>query len=157
MTKVLVIAEHDEAELAPATLRTIGAAQQLGTDGVDLLVLAGDGSGQPIEISAPLDLDLALSGTSLEETLSGELGSLTGNVGVGLGEGGIEGGVFGRVQEALGQLAGQGLSLPAELSEAFSLQFHGFSGQLAIADGRVERIANREDLDIEVTQVEGEE
>jgi hypothetical protein len=101
-------------------------------------LLAGDGSGEPIEISAPLDLDLSLSGTSLEETLSGELSSLTGNIGVGLGEGGIEGGVFGRVQEALGGLAGgQGLQLPAELSETLSLKFHGFSGQLAIADGRV--------------------
>jgi electron transfer flavoprotein alpha subunit len=52
MTKVLVIAEHDEAELAPATLRTVGAAQQLGTDGVDLLVLAGDGSAVAAEAAA---------------------------------------------------------------------------------------------------------
>ncbi|MGD8341767.1 MAG: FAD-binding protein [Gammaproteobacteria bacterium] len=43
MTNVLVIAEHDETALLPATLKTIGAANDLAGNGVDVAVLAGDG------------------------------------------------------------------------------------------------------------------
>jgi electron transfer flavoprotein alpha subunit len=43
MTKVLVIAEHDEKTLAPATLRTIDAAGRIATNGIDVAVLAKEG------------------------------------------------------------------------------------------------------------------
>ena len=43
MTRVLVIAEHDEAELAPATLNVIGALRALAPRGLDVAVLAAGG------------------------------------------------------------------------------------------------------------------
>lgn len=41
--KVLVIAEHDENNLAPGTLNVIGAASELSPECIDLAVLAGNG------------------------------------------------------------------------------------------------------------------
>jgi electron transfer flavoprotein alpha subunit len=43
MTRALVIAEHDEAALAPATCHVIGAMQSLSPDGIDVAVLTAHG------------------------------------------------------------------------------------------------------------------
>jgi uncharacterized protein involved in outer membrane biogenesis len=102
-------------------------------------LLAGD-SGSPVNISAPMDLDLNLGGSSLEDLLAGALDSLTGNVVINLQEGGISGGLFGKLQDALGMAGAGGIELPsglASMGDALSLEFHGFAGTLAIADGRV--------------------
>ncbi len=53
---ILVIAEHDNAELKPATLNTLGAAEQLASHGageIDLLV-AGSGCGPVAEAAAKI-------------------------------------------------------------------------------------------------------
>ncbi len=49
----LVIAEHDNAELKPATLHTVSAAAAIGGD-VDVLV-AGSGCAAPAEAAARID------------------------------------------------------------------------------------------------------
>lgn len=44
MSKVLVIAEHDGANLNGSTARAVSCAADLGLDAVDVVVLAADGS-----------------------------------------------------------------------------------------------------------------
>ena len=44
MSKVLVIAEHDGTNLNGSTARAVSCASDLGLDGIDIVVLASDGS-----------------------------------------------------------------------------------------------------------------
>lgn len=102
-------------------------------------LLAGD-SGSPVSIAALLDLDITLSGNSLDDLLAGALDSLTGTANINLHDGGISGGLFGKLQDALGMAGAGGVELPgalASLGDSLSLDFHGFSGTLSIADGRI--------------------
>lgn len=43
MVKVLIIADHDEAQLTPGTLNVVGAARRLSPERIDVAVLAADG------------------------------------------------------------------------------------------------------------------
>jgi hypothetical protein len=101
-------------------------------------LLAGDGSGAPVRIAAPLDVRLDLAGDSIEDALSGRLTGMTGGADLSLGDGQVQGGLLGRVQEALGGLGASGIALPEGLSPGgLDLSFHGFRGSIAIADARV--------------------
>lgn len=95
-------------------------------------LLAGDGEGGAVTIEAPLDLDLALRGGSLQDALAGKLDGVKGEGAIALGAGAISGGLWGRLREAVAALRAGGAA-GADLD----LDFHGFSAVVALEGGRL--------------------
>ncbi len=52
MSKILIVAEHDGARLNPSTSKCITCASQIGGSGIDVLVLAADGSAVAAQAAA---------------------------------------------------------------------------------------------------------
>ncbi len=118
-------------------------------------LLAGADEDEPVRIDAPLDIDIELNGSSLQELAAGALSGVSGRVSITLGDGRVQGGLLGSIQSALTSLTqgGAGLAdtglgpldlgalgdLSAALEERdLELDFHGLVGALSIGGGRIE-------------------
>lgn len=116
-------------------------------------LLAGDGSGAPVTVRAPIDLSLSLSGEDIDALLQDrEPAGLAGRIELRLGPGDANGAVLGRARAALDALAARGVALAPPSARAGGaagdaadaarttprLALQGFSAALVVRDDRVE-------------------
>lgn len=104
------------ADDAGATLAITSSGLQPGAIGTPILaaafpLLAGDGTGQPPRIEAPVDFDVDVTTPDLAKLLAGDVAGLKGSIGVELGDGKISGTVMSIVRGALDDLNVGGLGL----------------------------------------------
>ncbi|MGQ0553432.1 MAG: hypothetical protein ACT4PU_09455 [Planctomycetota bacterium] len=93
-------------------------------------LLASSAQGQPVSVSAPLDLSVQLQSPSLDELMAKNYESLAGSARVAIGRGHIQGGLFGELQSAVQALQEGGEPL-------IDLSFGGFDGDVRIEAGRL--------------------